>query len=146
MDYTNDYDYKKELNLAKLRHISINTIGCSGMDTTGTNVFSEIASSTNGGFDYLTYRQTYVNGSGGEEVILYQGGRKYVVNESCKDDSSWKDAGAMNFAGEEKAKALTDSSAPSINESAVKGNLENNLDRVVTQSVQKEAVKQGVTY
>ncbi len=157
MDYENDYNYKKEIEVAKSKNIMISTVGCSGLDSTADVIFKEIACATNGTPDYLTYRQAFVNEKGDEKVILYQGGRSYVVNDKYKSDTSWKDRGAINFASEEKAKTV---SAPSASYSAgdtVTGEcegysrkssekLENNLDRSITQQVQTQAKKQGVKY
>jgi len=155
MDYANDYDYREEMKVANSRGIMITTISCSGMDSTGNSVFQELASTTNGAFDFLTYRQAYVNQSGEEKIILYQGGKGYVVDDKYKDDTSWT-LGARDLESEKKAEVFSDSALPGSPscEEAFGGEggsykaqeLENNLTEFCTQQVQNEAVKQGVTY
>ena len=159
MDYDNGYDYRKEIDAANSKSIMITTIGCSGIDSGATGIFQDIASRTNGAFDYLTYRQAYVNERGEEKVVLYQGGKSYVVDDKYKGDSSWI-VGARDLEKEKKVEALSESIAPSASTVVsgecfkdsdggsyrTKTEAENNLGQFMNQQVRNQAVKQGVTY
>ena len=71
MDYSNDYDYREEMKAANSMGIMITTISCSGMDNTGNTVFQELAGATNGAFEFLTYRQAYLNDEGEEKSYSF---------------------------------------------------------------------------
>jgi hypothetical protein len=53
------------------------TIGCSGLDPAGEQQFVKLAYDTNGSFEYLTYRQRYVDDTGKEVALLYEGDHVY---------------------------------------------------------------------
>jgi TolB-like protein len=59
--------------------VSIFAIGCSGLDTYGENSFKQVAFGTNGSFEYLSYRKTYVDASGHVASYIYEG--DYVYDE-----------------------------------------------------------------
>ncbi|OQA19804.1 MAG: von Willebrand factor type A domain protein [bacterium ADurb.Bin363] len=147
MDYPNDYNYKDIVKRARSKNIIISSIGCSGLDSSADSIFREISSATNGTFDYLTYRQAFVDTHGKTQVILYQGDKGYVVNEKYADDSRWKDTGAEIFASESKAEVIKNSapvtagSSLGISEGAsykADRSLENNLPATITRQVQKQ--------
>lgn len=53
------------------------TIGCSGLDPAGEQQFVKLAYDTNGSFEYLTYRQRYIDDTGKEVALLYEGDHVY---------------------------------------------------------------------
>ncbi|HUT98903.1 MAG TPA: VWA domain-containing protein [bacterium] len=53
------------------------TIGCSGLDPAGESQFVKLAYETNGSFEYLTYRQRYIDDTGKEVALLYEGDHVY---------------------------------------------------------------------
>jgi hypothetical protein len=59
------------------RGISIFAIGCSGLSAYGEDSFKKVAFGTNGSFEYLSYRRTYVDDSGRVASYIYEGDRVY---------------------------------------------------------------------
>ncbi|MCX7022586.1 MAG: VWA domain-containing protein [bacterium] len=59
------------------RGISIFAIGCSGLSAYGENSFKQVAFGTNGSFEYLSYRKTYVDDSGRVASYIYEGDHVY---------------------------------------------------------------------
>ncbi|MEQ8169649.1 MAG: VWA domain-containing protein [Candidatus Eremiobacterota bacterium] len=161
-DYGNDYDYKKELALASEKGIMINTVSCSGMQEDGNQFFQEVSSATNGTFEYLTYKYVYEDVTGKKQVRLTQGSKNYVVDERYKDSDDWR-KGGRDMAGEGKAKeyesssdygssspfssSVTGSAPPAPGEAPSKQVEQvNNLDSIMTDTLKKEAQKEGVSY
>jgi len=86
-----DYDWKTESLQAGARGIRINTIGCDGLEAAtdeGFAVFKQIASSTNGNFQTLSYHQEVIDAAGQRETLITSGGVTYRVKPMAKDD--WK--------------------------------------------------------
>ncbi len=162
-DYGNDYDYKKELAIASEKGIMINTVSCSGMKEDGNQFFQEVSAATNGTFEYLTYKYVYEDVTGKKQVRLSQGSKNYVVEDKYTDSDDWR-KGGRDMAGEGKAKEYCDThaesggaspftssvtgSAPSVPGGAPSKQVEqvNNLDSIMTDSLKKEAQKEGVSY
>lgn len=159
-DYGEDYDYKKEIALASEKGIMINTVSCSGMQEEGNQFFQEVSGATNGTFEYLTYKYVYEDVTGKKQVMLNQAGKNYVVNDRYKDTDEWR-KGGRDMAGEGKAKEYDAPSGGShykstetcsVPPAAVSGSPSkqvdqvNNLDSIMTDSLKKEAQKEGVTY
>ena len=80
-------------NLAVDNHVSIFTIACSGMSQQGIDVFKEVANKTNGQFNFLTYKQTYVAADGRKRDVLLEGKDIYVAEEAL-DDKAWAVGGS----------------------------------------------------
>ena len=77
-DYTDEhYRLDSAVRDANKKGITFFTIGCSGLDTYGEEVFRNLAFSTNGSFEYLSYRRTYVDASGHMASYIYEGDRVY---------------------------------------------------------------------
>jgi len=93
--YPNDYNWETESKNAISRGIQINTIGCDGLDSSGTTVFEKIAKLSDGSFETLSYRQEIVNSEGKKETLITSGGSTYKVRAGA--ESSWK-AGAKDLA------------------------------------------------
>jgi hypothetical protein len=72
-DYTLEDATEDALELG----LTLFTIGCSGLGTTGEEQFVKLAYETNGSFEYLTYRQRYVTETGEEVALLYEGEHVY---------------------------------------------------------------------
>ncbi|MCK4594919.1 VWA domain-containing protein, partial [bacterium] len=92
--------------------ISIFAIGCSGLDTYGESAFKHVAFGTNGSFEYLSYRKTYVDASGHVASYIYEGDYVYdeeAVREELKesgvitDDMSIFDVGVTRATVAEEA-------------------------------------------
>ncbi|PZM82785.1 MAG: hypothetical protein DKT66_12400 [Candidatus Melainabacteria bacterium] len=93
--YPNDFNWETEAKNAISRGIQINTIGCDGLDSSGTTVFEKIAKLSDGSFETLAYRQEIVNSEGKKETLITSGGSTYRVRAGA--ESSWK-AGAKDLA------------------------------------------------
>lgn len=89
--YPNDYKWEDEAKSAISRGIQINTIGCDGLDTNGTQVFEKIAKLSDGRYETLAYRQEVVNAKGEKETYFTAGGTSYRLKKGA--ESHWK-AGA----------------------------------------------------
>lgn len=126
-----------EVQAARQQGIKVHALGCSGIEESGESEFREVAQAGGGGFEFLTYRQQVVREDGSSSQVLYQG---RAVYEQTSDDADWK-KGADRLAGEGAAKATSAPAAP-----AASGALENNLDRVLTESVMDEAKARGTSY
>jgi len=152
-DYENNFNYKKELSFATKKGIMINTISCSGMEQDGNQYFQEVASATNGAFEYLTYKYAYEDETGKEHVILNQAGRDYVVDEKYSKDEGWS-LGASRMESDKKAKVCSETESASYKDifsggvapSGAKVEQVNNLDSIMTNKLVEEAKKEGVTY
>ena len=138
--YPDDYSWREEIKAALTRRISINTIGCSGIDDYGGGeggsakaIWQEIARRTEGRFDYLAY---FSPESAGKEAsaILTEGRQKYQVSPAFRD--RWREGGARLVAlgG---AKALGGAGTTSG---------ENNLDFVLARDAQTAAQRFGTNY
>ncbi|HIA54652.1 MAG TPA: VWA domain-containing protein [Candidatus Melainabacteria bacterium] len=92
--YPNDFTWEAEAKNAISRGIQINTIGCDGLDSSGTTVFEKIAKLADGSFETLAYRQEIVNSEGKKETLITSGGSTYRVRAGSEE--SWK-AGAKDL-------------------------------------------------
>ncbi len=150
-DYANDYNYADEAKKAKKLGIKIFTIGCSGINVSGESEFREIAQLANGTFDYLTYRQDYVQQDGSVKRVLKAGDEMYEY--TGKEDDGWRD-GYKSMVSEKKARKMSEEElapAPSVAGGAAeapmeKGEMKNNLDQVLKNQVQSELKDMGVKY
>lgn len=93
--YPNDFKWETEAKDAISRGIQINTIGCDGLDSTGTTVFEKIAKLSDGKFETLAYRQEIVNADGTKETLITSAGTRYRVKPGAERE--WK-AGAKDLA------------------------------------------------
>lgn len=131
-------DFRAEVREAKARGIKVHALGCSGILESGEGEFREVADLGGGRFEFLTYRQQVTREDGSSGHVLYQGGAVYETSSASAD---WK-KGASRIAREGHARALAAPPAPG----AASGKLENNLDRVLTESVMDEARARGTSY
>lgn len=125
-----------EVQAARKGGIKVHALGCSGITESGESEFREVAAAGGGGFEFLTYRQQVVREDGSAGYVLYQGSSAY----EAEAEADWK-KGADRLAGEGAAKAV---SAPAA--AAPSAAMENNLDRVLTESVMDEARARGTSY
>lgn len=151
MDYSDDYSYMDEANKAKNKGIKIFTIGCSGINNSGESEFREIARLTNGTFDYLTYRQDYVQHDGSVKRVLKAGDEMFEY--TGKDEEGWRDGYKKAVSAKKARRMLESELAPSTSSEGVpaaapveKGEMRNNLDQVLTEQVQVELKDMGVKY
>lgn len=154
-DYNNGLNYAGIAQQASSKGISIFTIGCSGLESFGTQVFTEIASSTGGRFDNLTYQVAYQTPEGETHYVLNAGGRSFKVDSSVVKDESWR-SGAVALEKKGRADEVKESEAASMpggpecyyaSKSMVSsGAAKNNLDSLMTDVIKEKAKKMGVTY
>lgn len=133
-------DFRSQVRAARARGIRVHALGCSGIQDSGEAEFREVADLGEGRFEFLTYRQEVVRPDGSAGHVLYQGGTAY---EASDEDASWR-RGASRLMREGKARAVPATSAGPV--PAAAGDLQNNLDSVLTESVMDEARKMGVSY
>lgn len=153
MDYADDYDYRTELAFAHDKGIKVHAWGCSGIQDSGEKEFKEIAGIGSGDFQFLTYRQEVVKADGSSGYVLFQGTRACEVKSSAAD---WKKGADKLEASEVEVmpasaySAPTAGSAPSFHTSSYRMKegvqMENNLDRVLTEQVMDEAKALGTKY
>ncbi|MDH5681198.1 MAG: FlgO family outer membrane protein [Spirochaetota bacterium] len=145
----NNLSLNSLLQTAKGKKISINTIACSGIDNQGVSVFKTIASSTNGKFDFLTYKQQYVDHRGRKKDIIVKGDDIYETDEAM-DKDEWSKPGfpsserirqhskLKNFSAEsgiaEKERSDFSKRGKPMKKS---GNLQNNLDSMIKDTIEE---------
>lgn len=99
--YANDYKWNEESSKAIAQGIQINTIGCDGLESSGTDgvdVFKKIAKLTDGQFEMLAYRTEVTNADGSSSTVIRSGGESYEVADAASRD--WKKgAKALERAG-----------------------------------------------
>jgi len=145
--YADDYNYQDEIVAAITRRIVIHTIGCSGLDeygsaeseTSATSIWQEIALRTEGRFDYIAYFQDAVDGKGEKVGLVAEGSTQYLLPATVKN--RWRE-GARRLTAEGRARVVD----ASMRLSVTSGKMENNLDALMTRSVQVAAQKRGVFY
>ena len=111
--YPGDFNWETEAKNAISRGIQINTIGCDGLDSSGTGVFEKIAKLSDGAYETLAYRQEIVNEEGKRETLITSGGATYRVKAGA--EAAWK-SGARDLAAKGLAVA-----APAPREPMVSG-------------------------
>ena len=162
LDYPDDYDYQREMSVARDRGIAIHAIGASGLDEEGEAIFREVAEGTQGRFQWLAYEQRYVD-QDGEEVVVVVEGRTTTYH---KGDETWvwEEGGeipeglpspyfgeAVRAADGEEAvfvdaplsvgtdKGGLDAGGPPVSTST-------NLDDLITDAIKDAASEEGVDY
>ncbi|MFP4497421.1 MAG: VWA domain-containing protein [Vulcanimicrobiota bacterium] len=140
-----DIDYKTPMYQAREKGIKINAIGCSGIDTNGEGEFREIAMTTGGEFDFLTYQQVIRQRDGSEVKVMKAGDKSFVVTDGAKDD--WRE-GYKTMVTSKKAEVVEEDRLETITSApgAMPSEIKNNLDSMLTRQVQMEARKMGVKY
>jgi len=151
LDYPEDYDYREEAQMAQEKGIVVHAIGASGLDEEGERIFTEIAQTTEGSFQWLTYESRYVD-QDGEEVVVVVEGRTATYT---KGDSTWTVEGggmmdATRAGGFEKGGVLATAEgvdAPAA-EAGAAGPVETslNLADLITDAVKEAAADAGVDY
>ncbi|MDH5681044.1 MAG: FlgO family outer membrane protein [Spirochaetota bacterium] len=144
------------LQSAKGKRISINVIACSGIDNQGIGVFKTIAGSTNGKFDFLTYKQQYVDQRGRRRDIIVKGDDIYETEEAM-DKDEWgkggfssskkirKQSKMKNFSAESGISDLEKSPEFQKDESLQRsGKMQNNLDSIIKDSIREKRNKQSL--
>jgi uncharacterized protein YegL len=152
-DYNNGPDYHWEAEKARKMGIRIHTLGCSGIEEDGEPEFRQIAEETGGSFDYLTYRQQFVDQSGATYYRFKSGKGYYSMDEKAAKGDGWKEgvkaAIDRGMAKEEAAPAAAPGTAGGSMRTlmpSAEQKLENNVDAFITKAVQKDAESAGVKY
>lgn len=142
LDYQDGPSYTRLCEQARQLSIKIQVMGCSGITENGLDDFRQIASLGGGDFEYLTYRQKVATDDGSIRYTLIEGDKAYVTDAK---DESWRD-GAKGLAAGGRAATIDYEEARMTTNAPAAAPMENNLDRVLTESVKKEARGMGVTY
>jgi len=80
LDYTDDFDYKKDIAKALDLGIIVNVIGCSGLaDADAQFLEKNFAKAAEGTFNALTYKRTYADAEGRTTTVLESAGRTYAM-------------------------------------------------------------------
>lgn len=104
-NYADGPRWEDELLYAQRNNISINTIACSGIWPVEAQVFNSLASSSNGQFANLTYKQELTNSDGSRAVVIEEGGRTYSLSGEV-DDKDWM-RGADELLARNEAKEIS---------------------------------------
>lgn len=149
LDYPDDYDYKKEIQVALEKWIIVYSIGASGLDPDGVKILTEIAEGTEGTFEWLTYEDRFV-ADDGDTVIVRRRGPEVTFT---KGDSTWTAEGGSGFYGmgirTDKGEVAYAAETEATKAGAgidLAGESTNNLDVLITKAIKTEAEKRGVTY
>ncbi len=143
--------FRAELARARQLGIKLHAWGCSGILESGDSEFREMAQIGGGDFQYLTYRQQVVKADGSRSNVVFQGREAYEV----KAGADWKKGAARLRRGEATKLSKSAFSAPTAYGAgrfkspaylSVGKEMDNNLDRVLTEQVMDEARVQGVYY
>jgi uncharacterized protein YegL len=153
LDYADDYDYREECRQAAARGIAIHTMGASGLDQAGEDVFRAVAQATGGKFQWLAYETRYVD-QNGEEVVVVVEGRTATYT---KGDSTWtSDAGFAVVDGGRGAVDMVSDGGPvptvtggageTTTEPPASLTTKNNLADLITEAVRDAAEERGSGY
>ncbi len=150
MDYGEEFTYKEAILKARESSISINSIGCSGLDGRGGKIFKEISKQTNASFNYLTYKHTIIAESGERKEILEEGKEIYEVESTFAEeleDEDWE-KGVASVARKPEIKTIKTSSdeMESMVATAKKSEKKNNLGTLIVDGIKSAAEKVGVKY
>jgi Mg-chelatase subunit ChlD len=102
--YPDGYRWEDEIKFAQRNNISINTIACSGIWPAEEQTFSTMASSTNGQFSHLTYKQEVAKADGTHAVVIEEAGRSYELSKDAAD-KGWE-RGADELIARNEAKEI----------------------------------------
>ena len=162
--YDQDWRWQDEVKKALDDYIIINTIGCSGLSNEGVSVFTDIAKSSEGTFQFLTYRGNYVAEDGTVESVMLAGDDYYVMDEDTSDEL-WRlgaeeaekkglaskteaptGSGGRLFAGAPAETTMMDTEDGGGGGYYASGDMENNLDSILLAGMKTKMMERGVTY
>ena len=163
--YEQDYRWQDEVKKALDGYIIINTIGCSGLSSEGVSIFTDIAKSSEGSFQFLTYKSEYVAEDGTVESVMMAGDDYYVMDEDTSGDL-WRlgaeeaekkglaekaeapagSGGGMFFAGAPMETMTMDAEDGGGGGYYASGDMENNLDSILLAGMKTKMMERGVTY
>ncbi|HQO10354.1 MAG TPA: CsgG/HfaB family protein [Clostridiales bacterium] len=167
-EYRDDFTEKDIIKEALKNSLSISSISCSGNSQRGIKRFQEISNKTNGTFSFLTYVQNVVDQSGKEYAVIKEGDAEVVMEttgagrpaESFLEERAVKKAERARNESKSKEQAKEDetdflSTAPSVasdeakrikDSGSAKGEMKNNLDKIMSEQIKVVAEKQGIKY
>ena len=120
-NYPDGPRWENELLYAQRNNISINTIACSGIWPVEAQMFNTLASSSNGQFANLTYKQELTNADGSRAVVIEEGGRTYSLSGDV-DDKDWM-RGADELLARNEAKEISSYSSSYSTSSSLDGGM-----------------------
>ena len=153
LDYSDDFDYRREIGNAEARAIAVHAIGASGLDEEGEKIYREIAAGTGGSFQWLAYQQSYLDDEGDAVTVVVEGRTATYTSA----DSTWTVEGGGGVAlgavpgaltrgmdDEFLAEGMATDGALAGGEGA--GPITTNLDALVTDVIKEAAEAAGSTY
>ena len=143
-------DFRKPVQEARAKGIKINTWGCSGLQDSGQQEFTDIALLGGGQFQFLTYQQEVVRQDGSKARLVFQGKETYEVKTEAKwaegadalAEKRHVDSGLVSAPGASGGASYRSA----VYAPASSAKMENNLDTVLVNQVKEEARKKGVSY
>lgn len=140
-DYNDGYSIDAALTRAQQIGVTINVIGCSGLDS-GRAEFEGIAQRGGGTYSDLTYNQVITDQNGNRKSVVYWNG-DYFEAEGELDKADWGRGGAALL---KEGRVRPAAPATRAKAAAPGASTDNNLDDMVFDSVKKEAKSKGVKY
>lgn len=140
-DYNDGFSIDGAISKANQLGISINVIGCSGLDS-GRAEFQSIAQRTGGLYSDLTYNQVVTGQDGRKKSVVYWNGDYYEA-EGELDKADWGRGGEALL---KEGRVRPAAPATRAKAAAPGAATDNNLDDMVFDSVKKKAESKGVKY
>ena len=168
--YRDDFSEKDIISEALRNSLSISSISCSGNSSKGIRQFQDISNKTNGTFSFLTYTQNVIDQSGKEYVVVKEGDAEIVMEssgvagkpaaESFMEERAVRKADRARNETKSKEQAKEDetdflAAAPSVAKDeakriketgSTKGEMQNNLDKIMSEQIKVVAEKHGIRY
>jgi Mg-chelatase subunit ChlD len=147
-DQPKDPDLQADVAAAKSKGIKLHTWGCSGIVDSGESEFRELAAIGGGDFQMLTYQQEVADQQGRVKKMVFQGTESYVLSDSKADWTVGADKLGTNATVCKSVAAPRASGAARYSEAGFspRGEMTNNLDRVLMDQVKCESAAAGVKY
>jgi len=132
---------ESDVRMAKGKHITINTIGCSGIELdAGKQQFRDIAARTGGTYEPLTYHAVVQGQDGRRHSVITYDGHTYQADDVLSDEE-WE-RGAKKLEAEGKLEPATGY----MRHKAAAAPKRNNLDRQMMDGIKGSAAQQGVAW
>lgn len=135
-----EFTVASALDRAQQMGITINTIGCSGLNLNERTELTKIASTTGGSFDALTYYAVVEDSSGDKRSVVYYDGEMYETKGEISEDE-WKAGGKKVIAKRKMKKA-----SGAIRSRAASAPKTNNLGRALQDDMMQAAEAKEVAY
>jgi hypothetical protein len=136
------------------RKISIDTVGCSGLNGSALSVFKSIAERTSGRFEELTYRRVERLADGKSRTVLTKAGETYVAEGELSDEDWKRGAAVLEKEGRVKRGPAAPAAMASRSRMAAGADaapmalseMKNNLDEEISSRLIQKAEAAGAAY